>query len=149
WTKPRYRGLFQHLKTWARERGIAINVPWRQLTAEQRRLVLEGDPANDYEGVKGYFQWLERKKYKLHVRVFLSRYRGYASCPECGGTRLRAEARAVRVAGKSITDVCKFTVKEARGFFSGVQLSRVRRGVGGGGGAGVGVGGGRWGREWW
>ena len=111
WTKPRYRGLFQDLKSWARVRGIATNVPWRQLSPEQRRLVLEGDPANDYEGVKGYFQWLERKKYKLHVRVFLSRYRGYATCPECGGTRLRAEARAVRLAGKSITDICKFTVK--------------------------------------
>ncbi|HVH71328.1 MAG TPA: excinuclease ABC subunit A, partial [Candidatus Dormibacteraeota bacterium] len=99
WTKPRYRGLFQDLKSWARDRGIATNVPWRQFTAEQRRLVLEGDPENDYEGVKGFFQWLERKKYKLHVRVFLSRYRGYATCPECRGTRLRAEARAVHIAG--------------------------------------------------
>ena len=126
WTKPRYRGLFQDLKTWAREHGIATNVPWRQLTAEQRRLVLEGDPENDYEGVKGFFQWLERKKYKLHVRVFLSRYRGYATCPECGGTRLRAEARAVRITGISITDVCKFTVKEARAFFSSLQLSEAQ-----------------------
>jgi len=126
WTKPRYRGLFQDLKAWARDRGIATNVPWRQLTAEQRRLVLEGDPENEYEGVKGFFQWLERKKYKLHVRVFLSRYRGYATCPECGGTRLRAEARAVRIAGKSITDVCKFTVKEARAFFSSLQLSETQ-----------------------
>jgi excinuclease ABC subunit A len=123
WTKPRYKGLFQDLKTWSRERGIPTNVPWRQLTAEQKRLVLEGDPENDYEGVKGFFQWLERKKYKLHVRVFLSRYRGYATCPECGATRLRAEARAVHIAGKSITDVCKFTVKEARTFFSTLQLS--------------------------
>jgi len=63
WTKPRYRGLFQDLKSWARERGIAINVPWRQLRAEQKRLVLQGDPENDYEGVKSFFQWLERKKF--------------------------------------------------------------------------------------
>jgi excinuclease ABC subunit A len=126
WAKPRYRGVFQDLKSWARERGIATNVPWRQLTTEQRRLVLEGDPQSDYEGVKGFFQWLERKKYKLHVRVFLSRYRGYATCPECGGTRLRAEARAVRIAGKSITDVCKFTVKQARAFFSSLQLSEAQ-----------------------
>jgi excinuclease ABC subunit A len=123
WTKPRYRGLFQDLKRWARERGIPVNVPWRQLSAEQRRLTLEGDPENNYKGVKGFFQWLERKKYKLHVRVFLSRYRGYATCPDCGGTRLRAEARAVRVAGKSVSEVCQFTVKEARAFFSGLQLS--------------------------
>jgi len=123
WTKPRYRVLFQEAKKWARGRGIPTNVPWRQLTAEQRRLILEGDPENEYEGVKGFFNLLERKKYKLHVRVFLSRFRGYARCPECDGTRLRAEARAVRVAGKAITEVCKLSVKEARAFFSTLQLS--------------------------
>src|SRR5256714_9930071 len=126
WTKPRYRALFQELKKWARSQSIPTNLPWRQLTAEQRRLVLEGDPENDYEGVKGFFTWLERKKYKLHVRVFLSRYRGYATCPDCAGTRLRAEARAVRVAGKSITEICKFTVKEARAFFSTLQLTEAQ-----------------------
>jgi excinuclease ABC subunit A len=126
WTKPRYRVLFQDAKKWARGRGIPTNVPWRQLTSEQRRLILEGDPESDYQGVKGFFTWLERKKYKLHVRVFLSRFRGYATCPDCGGTRLRAEARAVRVAGKSITEVCKFTVKEARIFFSTMELSEAQ-----------------------
>jgi excinuclease ABC subunit A len=123
WTKPRYRVLMQDARKLAKTRGIPTNVPWRQLTAEQRRLILEGDPENDFEGVKGFFNWLERKKYKLHVRVFLSRYRGYATCPECGGTRLRAEARAVRITGKSITDLCKLTVKEARVFFGNLQLT--------------------------
>ena len=123
WTKPRYRVLFQEARRWARERGIPTNVPWRQLTAEQRRLILEGDPENDFDGVKGFFNWLERKKYKLHVRVFLSRFRGYAMCPECSGTRLRAEARAVRITGKSITELCKLTVKEARRFFLELRLT--------------------------
>jgi excinuclease ABC subunit A len=123
WTKPRYRVLYQEARKWARERGIPTNVPWRQLTAEQRRLILEGDPENDFDGVKGFFNWLERKKYKLHVRVFLSRFRGYATCPECGGTRLRAEARAVRITGQSITDLCKLTVKEARKFFLELRLT--------------------------
>ena len=91
--------------------------------AEHRRLILEGDPENKFDGVKGFFAWLERKKYKLHVRVFLSRYRGYATCPECGGTRLRAEARAVRITGQSITDLCKLTVKEARKFFADLKLT--------------------------
>jgi len=126
WTKPRFRALFQDVKKWARGRGIPLNIPWRQLTAEQRRLVLEGDPENDFEGVKGFFNWLERKKYKLHVRVFLSRYRGYATCPECSGTRLRPEARAVRVAGRSITEITKLTVKEARTFFSTLVLSELQ-----------------------
>jgi len=123
WTKPRYRVLLQEARKWARTQGIPTNVAWRYLSAEQRQLILEGDPVNKYDGVKGFFTWLERKKYKLHVRVFLSRYRGYATCPECGGTRLRAEARAVRITGKSITDLCKLTVKEARKFFAELKLT--------------------------
>ena len=126
WTKPKYRVLLQDAKKWARGRGVPTNVAWRQLTAEQRRLILEGDPENDFEGVKGFFTWLERKKYKLHVRVFLSRYRGYATCPECGGTRLRAEARAVRITGRSITDLCKLTVKDARVFFAELKLTEAQ-----------------------
>ena len=123
WTKPRYKVLMQEARKWARAQGIPTNVPWRQLSAEQQRLILEGDPANKYDGVKGFFNWLERKKYKLHVRVFLSRYRGYATCPECGGTRLRAEARAVKITGKAITDLCKLTVKAARRFLAELQLT--------------------------
>jgi excinuclease ABC subunit A len=126
WTKPKYRVLLQEAKKWAKSRGVPTNVAWRQLTAEQRRLILEGDPENDFEGVKGFFTWLERKKYKLHVRVFLSRYRGYATCPECGGTRLRAEARAVRITGRSITDLCKLTVKDARVFFAELKLTEAQ-----------------------
>jgi excinuclease ABC subunit A len=126
WTKPRYRALLNDAKTWARSQGIPTYVPWRQLSAEHRRMILEGDPENEYDGVKGFFAWLERKKYKLHVRVFLSRYRGYATCPECGGTRLRPEARAVRIAGKSITELCRLTVKEARAFFTGLQLTEAQ-----------------------
>jgi excinuclease ABC subunit A len=123
WTKPRYRALLQDARKWAKARGIPTHVAWRQLSAEDRRLVLEGDPENKYEGVKGFFAWLERKKYKLHVRVFLSRFRGYATCPDCGGTRLRPEARAVKITGKSITDLSKLTVKDARKFFSGLKLT--------------------------
>jgi excinuclease ABC subunit A len=126
WTKPRFRALLNEAKVWAKGQGIPTNAPWRQLKEEDRQKLLEGDPKNDYDGVKGFFAWLERKKYKLHVRVFLSRYRGYATCPECGGTRLRPEARAVRVAERTITDVCKLTVKEARKFFAELRLSEAQ-----------------------
>jgi excinuclease ABC subunit A len=123
WTKPRYRPLWQDLKKFARARGIPLDVPFRQLTSEQRDLIIEGDRDAGYSGVNGFFAWLERKKYKLHVRVFLSRYRGYATCPDCGGTRLRAEARAVRINGKSITEVCALTVTQARQFFDSLELT--------------------------
>ncbi|HUJ81099.1 MAG TPA: excinuclease ABC subunit UvrA, partial [Candidatus Acidoferrales bacterium] len=123
WTKPRYRQLAMEMKRFARARGIPLDVPYRDLTAAQRNAILEGDRNEDFPGVKGFFGWLERKKYKLHVRVFLSRYRGYATCPDCRGTRLRSEARAVKIGGKSVTEVCQMTVKETRPFFDGLQLS--------------------------
>jgi excinuclease ABC subunit A len=123
WTKPRYRQLAMDMRSYARDKGIPLDVPFRQLSAWQREVIIEGDRKADFPGVKGFFGWLERKKYKLHVRVFLSRYRGYALCPDCRGTRLRAEARAVKIAGRSITEVCQMTVKEARPFFQALQLS--------------------------
>jgi excinuclease ABC subunit A len=123
WTKPRYRSIAIEMKRFARAKGIPLDVPFRDLTASQRDAIIDGDKKDDYVGVKGFFQWLERKKYKLHVRVFLSRYRGYALCPDCNGTRLRAEARAVKIGGRSITEVCQMTVKEARPFFDSLPLS--------------------------
>jgi excinuclease ABC subunit A len=123
WTKPRYKQLTMDMRRYARSKGIPFDVPFRDLTPMQRNAILDGDRKEDFPGVKGFFGWLERKKYKLHVRVFLSRYRGYATCPDCKGTRLRAEARAVKIAGRAITEVCHLTVKEARPFFNGLQLS--------------------------
>src|SRR5688572_27565365 len=83
---------------------------------------MDGD-GGDFEGVRGFFRWLERKKYKVHVRVFLSRYRGYLTCPDCGGTRLRREARDVRVGGLTIDRVSAMTVREAQHFFAVLELS--------------------------
>src|SRR6185312_16272152 len=129
WTKPKYRGLFNDLKSYAREHDIPLDVPFRDLTAAQRNVVIEGDSKSDYIGVNGFFKWLERKKYKLHVRVFLSRYRGYAICPDCRGTRLRAEARAVKVGDLAITEVCQMTVKDARPFFDGLKLTEMEAAI--------------------
>ena len=123
WTKPRYRQLAVEMRRFARTAGIPVHVAFRELTPAQRDAIFEGDKKEGFPGVKGFFAWLERKKYKLHVRVFLSRYRGYATCPDCRGTRLRAEARAVKIAGRSIPEVCHMTVKEARPFFHSLALS--------------------------
>ena len=73
------------------------------------KFVVEGDGA--YHGIRGFFRWLERKKYKVHVRVFLSRYRGYLACPDCGGARLRREARDVRVGSRTIDSASALTVR--------------------------------------
>ena len=74
--------------------------------------------------MRGFFDYLERKKYKLHVRVFLSRYRGYSVCPDCNGLRLRVEARQVRVGGKDICQVSAMTVEDATKFFAELQLTQ-------------------------
>jgi excinuclease ABC subunit A len=122
WSKPHYRANLADLKRAARGGGVRLNVPWADLTPDEKRFVMDGD-GDGYEGVRGFFAWLERKKYKVHVRVFLSRYRGYQTCPDCGGARLRREARSVRVAGRTIDQVCALTVREASRFFAGLELS--------------------------
>jgi excinuclease ABC subunit A len=124
WSRPHYRATLAELKRAARVRGIRLDVPWQELTDRERQFVIDGDGV-DYTGVRGFFQWLERKKYKVHVRVFLSRYRGYQTCPDCHGTRLRPEARDVRVGGRTIDDVCRMTVKGSLGFFSGLSLGEA------------------------
>jgi excinuclease ABC subunit A len=122
WSKPHYRAQLADLKRAAKPRGVRLDVPWSDLTADEQRFIVDGDGAG-YDGVKGFFRWLERKKYKVHVRVFLSRYRGYLSCPECNGARLRREARDVRVGGRTIDVVSSLTVREAERFFSALELT--------------------------
>jgi len=121
WSKPHYRTQLAELKRAARKGNVRLEVPWSDLTDEERRFVVDGD--GDFEGVRGFFRWLERKKYKVHVRVFLSRYRGYLACPDCGGARLRREARNVRIGGQTIDAVSALTVVGAQRFFSELQLN--------------------------
>jgi excinuclease ABC subunit A len=121
WSKPHYRSKLTELKKLAKKHKLRIDVPWADLTDEERHFVIEGN--DEYDGIRGFFRWLERKKYKVHVRVFLSRYRGYLTCPDCGGARLRREARDVRVGGRTINQVSSLTVKDAQAFFETLALS--------------------------
>ena len=122
WTKPHYRTQLAELKRAAKKAKLPLDVKWSVLTDEQKRFVVEGD-GDAFEGVRGFFRWLERKKYKVHVRVFLSRYRGYLTCPDCRGARLRREARDVQVSGRTIDAVSALTVREAQTFFGTLQLT--------------------------
>ena len=122
WSKPHYRAHLAALKKAARGKKVRLNVPWEELTDRERQFIIEGD-GGDYGGIQGFFRWLERKKYKVHVRVFLSRYRGYLTCPDCDGARLRREARDVTVGGRTIDEVCGFTVGHAQQFFGQLDLS--------------------------
>src|SRR5438034_6984721 len=127
WTKPKYKPLFTELKRFAKQSGLPLDVPWAELDAEQQRLVIEGE--GRFPGIRGFFNHLERKKYKLHVRVFLSRYRGYSVCSSCNGVRLRMEAQQVKINGKNICQVCCLTVEEAAEFFDQAQLTDQEAGI--------------------
>ncbi|MDW7759562.1 MAG: excinuclease ABC subunit UvrA [Acidobacteriota bacterium] len=114
WTKPLSRPFQRRLLKEAAGAGVPVDIPYRDLTPDQQRWVFEG--GNGYRGVKGFFDRLQRKKYKVQVRVLLSRYRSYTPCPSCGGVRLNPEARAVRIGDLSIGDFLRLTVREAAAF---------------------------------
>jgi len=127
WTKPVSRWWMKELLREARKRGIPTQVPYRRLKPDQHRFVMEG--GGSYGGVKGFFDWLKTKNYKVQVRVFLSRYRKYVPCPSCGGMRLNPRALSVKVGGHPIGEVTRMTVKEAAAFFRGLELTPFERQV--------------------
>ncbi len=129
WTRPKYRPYQTELRRACRDEGIPVNVPWYDLTAAQQAFVLEGNGA--FLGVYGFFRLMDRKKYKLHVRVMLSKYRGYARCPECKGERLRAEARAVLLDGRNICQAAALTIAAAHQFFAALTLTREQEEIAG------------------
>ncbi len=120
WTKPRYGVYLNGLRKRARGK-LRFNVPFCNLAPEERDIVLAA--------VRAFFDHLETKKYKLHVRVFLSRYRGYAECPACSGARLRPEALWIRAGGKNIAQAAQMNIAEAYAFFSGLQLTPEEQGI--------------------
>jgi excinuclease ABC subunit A len=129
WTKAHYRSHLAGLKRAAKTSGIPMDVAWENLDDREKRIIMDGD-GGDYDGIRGFFRWLDRKKYKVHVRVFLSRYRGYLTCPDCGGARLRREARDVKIGGRTIDDVSSDTVRQAESFFRQLALTEKEQAIG-------------------
>ena len=123
WRTPAYSHELDELRNIATEIGIPFDIPVSKLKPKQWRLIHEGVPERKFGGLNGFFAWLERKKYKMHVRVFLAKYRGYTRCPDCGGGRLRREAQCVKIAGQSLPEVCARSIKDANVFFNELQLS--------------------------
>jgi excinuclease ABC subunit A len=129
WSKPKYRTLQTELRRFAKSKDIPTDVPWADLSRDQQTMVMEGE--GKFPGIQGFFAMLERKKYKLHVRVFLSRYRGYAQCPDCSGGRLRKEALQVKLDGRNIRETTAMTVEESLSFFQNIKLSREEADIAG------------------
>ncbi len=120
WTKPQFDWARTELRRFCKSEGIPMDAPFSDLSRAEQKAIIEGK--GKWGGVRGFFAWLETKKYKLHIRVFLSKYRGYTLCPECNGGRLRMEARDVRVGGKTLPEVCLLSIKDAAQFFDALDL---------------------------
>jgi excinuclease ABC subunit A len=121
WTRPQHEWAMNELKQFCRSEKISLTNPFVQLSRSEQQAIIEG--RGDWAGVRGFFEWMETKKYKLHVRVFLSKYRGYTLCPDCKGGRLRQEARDVKIGGKTLPEVCSLSIKDADDFFASLELS--------------------------
>jgi len=120
-TKPRYRRFQKKLETYAEEKKIPLDVPFKQLSEKVRRKIWEGE--KKFPGVLGFFRYLEKKKYKMHIRIFISRYRSYTLCSECAGERLCQEARDVYVEEKRITQLIALSIDELQKIFTQINLT--------------------------
>lgn len=127
WEKPAYTWWKGQFIRGAKKDGIDVRKPYKDLSAEEREKIFKGGP--QYYGIQDFFEELESKRYKLHVRVFLSRYRNSFTCPLCGGKRLRREALAYRVSGFDIATLCDESLSMLTKFFERIDLSPFQRDI--------------------
>jgi excinuclease ABC subunit A len=127
WQTPSFREVQDDLLKFARKRGVPADVPWRELPASQKEWVIEGEGGweeGKWYGAKRFFQWLESKSYRMHIRVLLSKYRAYRTCPACNGARLKPEALLWRVGEEklSVHDVMLLPMDRCLAFFTPLRL---------------------------
>ena len=120
WSKQAYRWWYRQFAKAAKAKGIKLDVPYKNLPGKAKGLIFKGDA--DFYGLNEFFEELESKRYKLHVRVFLSRYRKAVTCKHCAGSRLRPEALAFTISGHNIAQLTGMSISQLKKFFSGLQL---------------------------
>jgi excinuclease ABC subunit A len=123
-TRPTHAWAQKELTKYCQAARIPMDVPFADLEDYQQNCITYGDEG--WRGLKGFFQFLETKKYKLHVRVFLAKYRGYTKCPDCEGQRLRQEARDVKIGMRSLPEIVDLSIADAHEFFEKLELTEER-----------------------
>ena len=126
-TKPSYKFQQRKLNKFAMSSNIDIDKPYSQLSDEQKKLIFSGNA--NYRGVLGFFKRLEKKNYKMHVRVFLSKYRSAFRCDTCKGSRLKEEALWIKINGTNIYDLTLMTIDEFYDFFRNINLTREEKDI--------------------
>ncbi len=124
-TRQQHDWAQKELLKYAAHARIDVNAPFADLPDFQQNNIITGD--DGWRGIQGFFKWLETKKYKLHVRVFLAKYRGYTTCPDCHGGRLRQAARDVKIGGRSLPEIVAMSIADAHEFFLELELSEERK----------------------
>ena len=130
WNTRAYAHELRELVELAPDYGVPLDVPFGELGPEQLQLLHSGVPQRDFGGLDGFFAWLEKRKYKMSVRVFLSRWRSYRVCPACGGSRLKPESLATTIGGRNIAEITQAKIAECYEFIRGLELSPWERSVG-------------------
>jgi excinuclease ABC subunit A len=120
WSKPGTDWWQKQMLLAMKRKGVDLTIPYRLLEKQTQRLLWEGDKS--FDGIDDFFEHLEGKRYKLHVRVLLSRYRTPFECPSCRGSRLKADAGFVKVAGTDIRQVTDMTIEAASAWVSLLAL---------------------------
>lgn len=128
WTGEKATWERKHLYSFCKEEGIPVNIPWRELEPAHKKLLYEHE-SKRYYGLNAWFAWLETKRYKMHVRVFLARYRTQADCPSCNGTRLKQDALAYKILGKNIHEICLMPISDLSVWFKNIQEQSLPRQV--------------------
>ncbi|MEO6057569.1 MAG: excinuclease ABC subunit UvrA [Gemmatimonadales bacterium] len=128
WTKPRYESRRKILRDFARSLGADPAVPWRKLKAAHRRQLLHGRKGR-YVGIFPFLKDLEDKRYKQYIRVFLRQYQLAKTCDACGGSRLNADALAVRIGAHTIADVSSRPVSGIQAWLHDLALTPTEQGI--------------------
>ncbi len=123
WNTPSYKHELEELLALADDYEIPVDVPYAKLKKKHLRLIQHGVPERDFGGLDGFFAWLDRKKYKMHVRIFAARYRSYRPCDDCQGRRFKPEALAYRIGDKSIADILAMQADQADTLFASLSLA--------------------------
>ncbi len=121
WNTPAYESAYADLFRAARRYSVRTDVPVARLSAHEREVLMQG--RGDFYGVRGFFDWLETKRYKIHVRVLLARYRAYTPCDACRGARLCPAALWVRFRSRTIAELADLSLSDLQRFFQELQLS--------------------------
>jgi excinuclease ABC subunit A len=128
WNTPAYEDLYEYLWEACRRHRIPTQKPFEELRPDQKEILLNGK--GKFIGLKGFFEWMEGKRYKVHYRVFLSKYRAYTPCPACHNDRLKEEALNVLLAGKNIAQLCDMPILDLQMFFKDLPIRDFQKRMG-------------------